>query len=113
MPQNIRTHTGSIFLAAGIENDQSWLKVRDTGIGIPPQMLERIFRSLHAGGHFPLAPSAMGSGNRTGALVRGLVELHGGTVKAFSPGVGLGSEFVVAAAPDVHYSGEIPDREFE
>jgi PAS domain S-box-containing protein len=85
---------GSIFLSAGVENEQPSLKVRDTGIGIPPQMLERIF-DLFTQVDTSIARSTQWGLGIGLALVRGLVELHGGTVKAFSPGVGHGSEFVV------------------
>lgn len=85
---------GSIFLSIHSENDQPVLKVRDNGIGIPPEMLERIFDL------FTQVDTSISRSSQWGlgiglALVRGLVELHGGSVKALSPGVGHGSEFVI------------------
>jgi signal transduction histidine kinase/CheY-like chemotaxis protein len=69
------------------------LRVRDTGIGIPREMLERIFEP------FTQAESSLGrseGGLGLGlSLVRGLVALHGGRVEAQSEGPGRGSEFVV------------------
>lgn len=70
------------------------IKVRDSGIGIPPEMLDQIFDL------FVLVDNTRGSQWQWEmvigtAMVRILVELHGGTVRADSPGVGKGSEFVV------------------
>jgi signal transduction histidine kinase/CheY-like chemotaxis protein len=69
------------------------LRVRDTGIGIPRDMLERIFEP------FTQADSSLGrseGGLGLGlSLVRGLVALHGGRVQASSEGAGRGSEFTV------------------
>lgn len=69
------------------------VRIRDTGVGIAPEMLDRIFdmyarvgESEHGG------QSGLGIGL---ALVREFVGLHGGTVEAFSAGESLGSEFVV------------------
>jgi CheY-like chemotaxis protein len=69
------------------------LRVRDTGAGIPPEMLERIFETFTQGQRaLDRAPGGLGVGL---ALVQRLVQLHGGSVTAFSAGVGQGSEFVV------------------
>ena len=67
--------------------------VADTGKGIAPELLERIFDPFTQ-----LAPRDTDSQGGLGlglALVRRIVELHGGTVEARSAGVGHGSEFVV------------------
>jgi CheY-like chemotaxis protein len=67
--------------------------VRDTGAGIPPDMLERVFELFaQANPTETRTHSGLGIGL---SLVRGLVELHGGTVQAFSEGLERGSEFVV------------------
>jgi CheY-like chemotaxis protein/two-component sensor histidine kinase len=69
------------------------LTVRDTGIGMQADMLARLFE--------PFSQSDRTLDRRTGglglglALVKGLVELHGGSVKAHSDGAGCGAEFVV------------------
>ncbi len=73
------------------------IRVRDTGRGIDPAFLPHVFDVFSQG------PEAAGSGDRASgglglglALVRRLVELHGGEVTAASPGPGEGSEFVVS-----------------
>jgi signal transduction histidine kinase len=69
------------------------LRVRDNGIGISPEMLPKIFELFTQG---PYTLDRVQDGLGIGlTLVRRLVELHGGTVQAFSEGLGCGSEFVV------------------
>jgi signal transduction histidine kinase/CheY-like chemotaxis protein len=69
------------------------LRVRDTGIGIPPEMLERIFEPFtQTDASLGRSEGGLGLGL---SLVRGLVALHGGHVEARSEGEGRGSEFVV------------------
>lgn len=69
------------------------IRVRDNGIGIPPERQEEMFE-LFAQGERGLARSEGGLGIGL-AIVRKLTEMHGGTVSVFSKGAGLGSEFVV------------------
>jgi PAS domain S-box-containing protein len=69
------------------------LRVRDTGIGLAPEALSQIF-GLFAQAE-PARDRARGGLGIGLALVKTLVELHGGTVSADSPGPGRGSEFVV------------------
>jgi two-component system CheB/CheR fusion protein len=69
------------------------LRVRDTGRGIDPAMLEAIFDLFVQGAH---GLDRRGAGLGVGlTLVRQIVELHGGTVTAHSEGPNTGSEFVV------------------
>jgi len=73
---------------AGVE-----IRVRDNGIGISAEVLPRIFdlfTQLDRHSHHP--HSGLGIGL---ALVRRLLQMHGGTISAHSEGTGLGSEFVI------------------
>jgi two-component system, sensor histidine kinase len=79
--------------AAPRVTQQAVVRVRDTGIGMPPEVLNRVF-DLFFQADQSLARTEGGLGIRV-SLVRSLVELHGGTVQAFSGGAGQGSEFVV------------------
>jgi signal transduction histidine kinase len=69
------------------------IEVRDTGIGISPEALPRVFDMFHQGGDRPQGGfSGLGIGL---ALVKSLVEMHGGTVTVHSDGAGTGSSFAV------------------
>jgi len=74
--------------------DPFWacVRVRDTGAGIAPEMLEHVFELFAQASTKARSQSGLGIGL---SLVRGLVELHGGTVLAKSDGPGKGSEFTV------------------
>ena len=73
--------------------DQAVLRVTDSGIGLRPDQLERVF-DLFAQGERSLARSEGGLGVGL-TLVRRLVESHGGNVTAHSEGLGKGSTFEV------------------
>src|SRR5205823_1795737 len=75
------------------EKDEAVVRVRDNGIGIAAEMLPRVF-DLFAQGSNSLGHTSGGLGIGL-TLVRGLAEMHGGSVQAFSDGVDQGSEFVV------------------
>jgi signal transduction histidine kinase len=84
---------GKVFLVAEQTGSEATIRVRDTGIGIPPELLPRVFelftqvdRSLNR------SQGGLGIGL---ALVRRLMEMHGGRVTALSEGPGRGAEFVV------------------
>jgi len=69
------------------------LRVRDSGIGIAPETLPRVFDLFaQADRSLDRAQGGLGLGL---TVVRGLAELHGGTVEARSEGLGRGSEFIV------------------
>jgi signal transduction histidine kinase/integral membrane sensor domain MASE1/ActR/RegA family two-component response regulator len=84
---------GRIGLTAAIEDGQVTVRVRDNGIGIAPDELPHVFE-LFVQANRSIARSQSGLGIGL-TLVRRLVELHRGTVQAFSDGPGRGSEFVV------------------
>jgi CheY-like chemotaxis protein len=84
---------GRIELFAGVSGEWAELRVVDNGKGIEAGALERIFDLF-----IQLEPNATGTFGGLGvglALVRRIVDLHGGSVQAYSDGPGMGSEFVV------------------
>jgi len=84
---------GKIRVAASIEGDMLVVAIRDTGIGISPQMMPRLFEMFtQAQDALDRSQGGLGLGL---ALVRGIVQLHGGSVSARSEGEGRGSEFTV------------------
>src|SRR5262249_16647302 len=86
-------HGGHVWLSARHEAGELPIRVRDTGMGIAPDMLARIFEPfMQADRVLHQAQGGLGIGL---TLVRRLVEMHGGTVTAHSAGPGKGSEFVV------------------
>jgi CheY-like chemotaxis protein len=84
---------GDILLTVRQEGGDVALRVRDTGIGIAADVLPKIF-DLFVQAERRLDRSLGGLGIGL-TLVRRLVEMHGGSVTAFSDGPGTGSEFVV------------------
>jgi CheY-like chemotaxis protein len=84
---------GLVRLIATLAPDQVEVVVEDSGIGIEPQHLTGVF-DLFSQVNTELDRPKGGLGIGL-ALVRGLVELHGGTVEARSEGLGCGSAFVV------------------
>ncbi|MEJ7594143.1 MAG: ATP-binding protein [Planctomycetaceae bacterium] len=84
---------GRITLTSQQEGNEAVVRVRDTGIGIAPAMLPRIF-DLFTQADQTLDRSLGGLGIGL-TLVKRLVELHEGKVEAHSEGLGKGSEFVV------------------
>jgi signal transduction histidine kinase/CheY-like chemotaxis protein len=84
---------GRIVLSAAREGGEAVVRVRDTGVGIPAEMLPRVFDLFaQADRTLDRAQGGLGIGL---TLVRRLVEMHGGTVEAHTEGPGKGSEFVV------------------
>jgi len=114
---------GTISLTVEKEEEHALIRVRDDGIGVAPEMLPKVFQLF-----MQADPSA---GRTEGGLGIGLtlatrlVEMHGGSLQAFSRGIGEGSEFVlrlplllenegngsgVAAAAKVKKSSSMPRR---
>jgi two-component system CheB/CheR fusion protein len=84
---------GRVWYALRREGDEAVVRVRDTGVGLAPDMLDKVF-DLFVQADDTL--DRQGGGIGVGlTLVRSIVELHGGRVRAFSDGPGKGSEFVV------------------
>ena len=92
---------GSVALALDVVEGFAELRVRDSGVGIDPVLLPRLFQPFSQSDD-TLDRSLGGLGLGL-ALVKGIAELHGGTVEVFSGGRGAGTEFVVrlplSAAP--------------
>jgi two-component system CheB/CheR fusion protein len=86
--------SGHIQLSVQREAAGAVVRVRDDGIGIPADMLERIFELFTQVDRSLTRASQWGLGVGL-SLARTLVEMHGGTLRAFSAGLGQGSEFIV------------------
>ncbi len=102
---------GDIWLDASREGSRAVLRVRDTGAGIAPTLLPRVFE-LFAQAERTLDRSQGGLGIGL-TLVKLLVEMHGGSVEARSAGLGQGAEFIVRlpigeAAASLESSGPEP-----
>jgi PAS domain S-box-containing protein len=81
---------GRVEVILRSEADAAVLTVRDTGIGIAPEMLDRVFEPFAQAVLLP--PHGLGLGL---SVVKQVAELHGGKVTVSSEGIGKGSEFTV------------------
>jgi signal transduction histidine kinase/ActR/RegA family two-component response regulator len=99
---------GRIELSARLQ-ERLTITVQDNGIGIPAEQLKSLFTM------FSQAPSALDrseGGLGVGlALVKGLAELHGGTVEAQSGGPGLGSRFVIVLPFEAACESDLPAQQ--
>lgn len=93
-----------IFVTVRSQEDAAILDVTDEGDGIAPEMLDQVFELFMQA---PQGPDRSGGGLGLGlALVRRLVQMHGGTVCAKSPGAGHGATFVVSL-PGIDAGGAV------
>ncbi|MEO6447181.1 MAG: ATP-binding protein, partial [Gemmatimonadaceae bacterium] len=84
---------GEIWLTATVAEDVLEIRVRDTGVGIPADMLPRVFEMFtQVDRSLERTQGGLGIGL---TLVQQLIHLHDGTVEAQSAGLGSGSEFIV------------------
>jgi CheY-like chemotaxis protein len=83
---------GKIWVSATQSSTQVMISVRDTGLGISPELLPRVFDLFTQGVPGARAQTGLGIGL---ALAKQIVELHGGTIEVRSEGAGHGSEFRV------------------
>jgi signal transduction histidine kinase len=84
---------GNVDVRVGTHDSMAEIAITDTGIGIAEDLLPHVFDTFRQG-ESGLARRFGGLGLGL-ALVRHLVELHGGSVQALSPGTGAGATFVV------------------
>jgi two-component system CheB/CheR fusion protein len=96
--QNAAKFTGKggraqVSLAVDETAGRAVIRVADTGVGISPELLARLFQPFaQADESMDRSKGGLGLGL---ALVKGLVELHGGEISVHSQGLGKGAEFVV------------------
>jgi len=84
---------GKVTLTVRTEGDQVVIVVTDNGVGIPENMQAKVFQLFtQIDDHLERSQGGLGIGL---ALVRQLVEMHGGSVEAFSAGPGTGSRFTI------------------
>lgn len=83
---------GTIWMSAVVEEGELRFVVKDTGVGIPADMLESIFEMFSRIGGSTQRDPGLGIGL---TLVRRLVEMHGGRVEAQSQGIDQGSTFTI------------------
>lgn len=84
---------GKLGVSARRQGTDVEIRVRDNGIGIPPELLPRLFQLFtQVDGAAHRAQGGLGIGL---ALVRQLIQMHGGSVTAYSQGPGQGSEFLI------------------
>jgi PAS domain S-box-containing protein len=97
---------GHIRLTAGREGAEVVVRVRDNGMGIPDELLPRIFDMFtQADRTLDRSQGGLGIGL---TLVRRLVEMHGGSILAHSDGAGKGSEFMVRLPALPRRQPEVP-----
>lgn len=86
-------HGGTVWITYGRDGSGVRVTVRDTGIGLEAERLDQVF-DMFSQVETAMERAQGGVGIGLG-LVKGLVQLHGGTVRAESEGLGHGSQFIV------------------
>lgn len=85
---------GEIRISLEQRRREVWIRVADSGIGIPPDLLDKVFEEFfQAEDHMTRRHNGMGIGL---SIARGMVEAHGGRIWAESGGTGHGSVFTIA-----------------
>ena len=97
---------GVIKVEASREAEELCLTVADNGIGMTPSALERVF-TMFAQEETAIERSEGGLGVGL-SLAKGIVQLHGGTLSAFSAGAGHGSRFTVRLPLDTQFNPSAP-----
>ena len=97
---------GSVAVTLSQDGGMAQLCVADTGIGIAPENLEKVFGMFSQSGTFLQRRGGLGIGL---ALVKELSVAQGGDVVAASPGLGLGTMFTVRLPLAGHGQGALPD----
>lgn len=100
--------SGEIWLSVERSEAEVVVRVRDTGIGISADLLDKVFEMFTQGDASGQAQDGLGIGL---SLVKGLVEMHGGSVEAHSEGHNKGCEFVVRLPAVMEENGERPLEE--
>jgi PAS domain S-box-containing protein len=97
---------GNIEVNVSCEGGEFVLRVRDSGAGIAPELLPKLFELFVQGDRrMTRASGGLGVGL---SLAKRLVEMHGGSIEAYSEGLGRGSTFTVRLPPAVEVSASEP-----
>ncbi|MEP6886264.1 MAG: response regulator [Gammaproteobacteria bacterium] len=84
---------GTIILSVSVEKDSILISVKGDGIGLASEAIPNLFQMFsQVDSAIDRAQGGLGFGL---ALVKGLIELHGGTVQVASNGIGCGSDFII------------------
>ena len=98
---------GTVELSAEFDRNDIVIEVTDTGAGIPPEQLPRIFQKFYQADNQAKA-SAKGTGLGL-AIAKEIVEAHGGSITAKSvAGKGATFQIILPVAADVRRSGQFP-----
>ncbi len=97
---------GTIWIRLWQEGDRMFFQVQDTGIGLDPELIPHLFDKFRRADN-PAVREIQGTGLGL-FIVREIVEAHGGTVWAESPGPGQGSTFTVAVPVHLEAASSSP-----